>query len=73
MGGSETGSGSMVVMRGLLWVQQDRIFCRWKERYVHTVVVVVVVVIVDVVVLGVGRIGAHKHNLSSGCMLTEID
>ena len=77
MGGSETGSGSMVVMRGLLWVQQDRIFCRWKERYVHTVVVVVVVVIVDVVVVGVGRIGAHKHSLSSGCMLmlmlTEID
>ena len=35
LGGSETGSGSMVVMRGLLWVQQDRIFCRWKERYIH--------------------------------------
>ena len=68
----------MVVMRGLLWVQQDRIFCRWKERYVHTVVVVVVVVvIVDVVVLVVRRVGAHKHSLSSGCMLmlmlTEID
>ena len=32
LSGGETGSGSMVVMRGLLWVQQDRIFCRWKER-----------------------------------------
>jgi len=32
--GAETGSSSMVVMRGLLWVQQDRIFCRWKERFV---------------------------------------
>ena len=31
-GGADTGSSSMVVMRGLLWVQQDRIFCRWKER-----------------------------------------
>lgn len=34
LSGGETGSGSMVVMRGLLWVQQDRIFCRWKERFV---------------------------------------
>jgi len=33
-GGADTGSSSMVVMRGLLWVQQDRIFCRWKERFV---------------------------------------
>jgi len=32
--GGPRGSGDCVVLRGLLWVQQDRLFSRWKERFV---------------------------------------
>jgi len=34
LGHSPTDSGDTLVRKGLMWVQQDKLFSRWKERFI---------------------------------------
>ena len=31
---SQCSDKEVIVMKGLLWVQQDKLFSRWKERFI---------------------------------------